>query len=182
MEAAIAAKQAGKIRYIGFTGHKDPAIHLRMLQVAEKHNFHFDTVQMPVNVMDAHFRSFTKEVLPVAIKQGIGILAMKTFGDNYVLQSKTVEAVEALHYSMNLPVSVIITGIRLQTCSGSGAQRRTHLPALDGNSGCKPCSNALALQLRPADSSPSKPHLTSTVRHRIQNGLDNTLSSRNPME
>jgi len=111
MEAAIAAKQAGKIRYIGFTGHKDPAIHLRMLQVAEKHNFHFDTVQMPVNVMDAHFRSFTKEVLPVAIKQGIGVLAMKTFGDNYVLQSKAVEAVEALHYSMNLPVSVIITGI-----------------------------------------------------------------------
>lgn len=111
MEAAIAAKQAGKIRYIGFTGHKDPAIHLRMLQVAEKHGFHFDAVQMPVNVMDAHFRSFTKEVLPVAIKQGIGVLAMKTFGDNYVLQSKVVEATEALHYSMNLPVSVIITGI-----------------------------------------------------------------------
>jgi predicted aldo/keto reductase-like oxidoreductase len=111
MEAAIAARQAGKIRYIGFTGHKDPAVHLRMLETAQKHNFHFDTVQMPINVMDAHFRSFTKEVMPVAIKQGIGILAMKTFGDPYILKSNTVQPIEALHYSLTLPVSVIITGI-----------------------------------------------------------------------
>src|SRR5580692_10430291 len=89
IEAAIAARQAGKIRYIGFTGHKDPAVHLRMLAMAQKHSFHFDTVQMPVNVMDAHFRSFTREVIPVAIKQGIGVLAMKTFGDPYILKSNT---------------------------------------------------------------------------------------------
>jgi aryl-alcohol dehydrogenase-like predicted oxidoreductase len=111
IEAAIAARQAGKIRYIGFTGHKDPAVHLRMLEMAQKHNFHFDTIQMPINVMDAHFRSFTKEVMPVALKQGIGVLAMKTFGDHFILDSKTVEPMEALHYGLTQPVSVVITGI-----------------------------------------------------------------------
>jgi aryl-alcohol dehydrogenase-like predicted oxidoreductase len=111
IEAAVAARQAGKIRYIGFTGHKDPQILLRMLEIADQHNFHFDTVQMPINVMDAHFRSFEKEVLPVAQKKGIGVLAMKTFGDNFILGSKTVEAIPALHYSLTLPVSVVITGI-----------------------------------------------------------------------
>jgi uncharacterized protein len=111
IEAAIAARQAGKIRYIGFTGHKDPIVHLRMLETAQKHNFHFDTVQMPINVMDAHFRSFTKDVMPIALKQGIGVLAMKTFGDPYILQSNTVQPIEALHYSLTLPVSVVITGI-----------------------------------------------------------------------
>jgi aryl-alcohol dehydrogenase-like predicted oxidoreductase len=111
LEAAVAARQAGKIRYIGFTGHKDPAVHLRMLETAQKHGFHFDTVQMPINVMDAHFRSFEKEVMPVAVKQGIGVLAMKTFGDHYILDSNTVEPVEALHYSLTQPVSVVITGI-----------------------------------------------------------------------
>jgi Predicted oxidoreductases of the aldo/keto reductase family len=111
IEAAVAARQAGKIRYIGFTGHKDPAVHLRMLETAKKHDFHFDTVQMPINVMDAHFRSFTKEVMPVALQQGIAVLAMKTFGDPFILQSKTVEPIEALHYGLTQPVSVVITGI-----------------------------------------------------------------------
>jgi uncharacterized protein len=111
VEAAVLAREAGKIRYIGFTGHKDPAVHLRMLEIAKKHSFHFDTVQMPINVMDAHFRSFAKEVMPVALKQGIGILAMKTFGDPYILNSKTVEPIEALHYGLTQPVSVVITGI-----------------------------------------------------------------------
>ncbi|HEY0796772.1 MAG TPA: aldo/keto reductase [Acidisarcina sp.] len=115
MEAAVAARQAGKIRYIGFTGHKDPMVHLRMLEMAKTHNFHFDTVQMPVNVMDAHFRSFTKEVMPVAIKQGIGVLAMKTFGDHYILDSKIVQPLEALHYGLTQPVSVVITGIDSET-------------------------------------------------------------------
>ena len=111
IEAAIHAKQAGKIRHIGFTGHKDPAVHLRMLETAQKHSFHFDTVQMPINVMDAHFRSFTLEVMPVALKQGTGILAMKTFGDPYILKSNTVQPIEALHYGLTQPVSVVITGI-----------------------------------------------------------------------
>ncbi len=111
IEAAIAARKAGKIRYIGFTGHKDPAVHLRMLETAQKHGFHFDTVQMPINVMDAHFRSFTKEVMPVALKQGVGVLAMKTFGDHFILDSNTVQPIEALHYGLTQPVSVVITGI-----------------------------------------------------------------------
>ena len=111
LEAAVAARQAGKIRYIGFTGHKDPHIHLRMLEIADQHNFHFDTVQMPINVMDAHFRSFTREVMPVAIKKGIGVLAMKTFGDSFILATKLVEPVDMLHYGLTQPVSVVITGI-----------------------------------------------------------------------
>jgi aryl-alcohol dehydrogenase-like predicted oxidoreductase len=111
MEAAVAARQAGKIRYIGFTGHKDPAVHLRMLETAQQHGFHFDTVQMPVNVMDAHFRSFTKEVIPVAIKQGIGILAMKSLAEGFILESKTAGPIEALHYTLTQPVSVVITGM-----------------------------------------------------------------------
>ncbi len=72
MEAMLEAKKAGKVRYIGFTGHKDPYVHLRMLDHARKHDFHFDTVQMPLNVMDAHFRSFTREVLPALTREGIG--------------------------------------------------------------------------------------------------------------
>jgi uncharacterized protein len=115
IEAAVAARQAGKIRYIGFTGHKDPAVHLRMLEIAEKHSFHFDTVQMPINVMDAHFRSFTHQVMPVAIKQGIGVLAMKTFGDHFILTSNTVQPIEALHYGLTQPVSTVITGIDSMT-------------------------------------------------------------------
>ncbi|HEX4496979.1 MAG TPA: aldo/keto reductase [Thermoanaerobaculia bacterium] len=111
LEAVLAAKKAGKVRYIGFTGHKDPKIHLHMIATAQAHQFHFDTVQMPLNVMDAHFKSFETEVLPVAIQQGIGVLGMKSMGDQIILNSKAVTAVECLHYAMNLPVSVVITGI-----------------------------------------------------------------------
>ncbi len=111
IEAVQEAKQVGKIRYIGFTGHKDPSVHLRMFETADKHGFHFDTVQMPINVMDAHFRSFLNGVAPVAKEHGTGILAMKTFGDPYILQSKTVTPMEALHFGLNSPASVVITGI-----------------------------------------------------------------------
>jgi uncharacterized protein len=129
IEAAVAAKNAGKIRYIGFTGHKDPAVHLRMLETAQKHSFHFDTVQMPINVMDAHFRSFAKEVMPVALKQGIGILAMKTFGDHFILNSNTVQPIEALHYGLTQPVSVVITGIdNTQTLDQAFEAARTFKP------------------------------------------------------
>jgi predicted aldo/keto reductase-like oxidoreductase len=110
IEAALEAKDAGTIRYIGFTGHKSPAIHLRMLETAAEHGFHFDTVQMPLNVMDAHFESFEKKVLPVLVKEGIGVLGMKPLGDRQIPASKTVSPVECLHYAMNLPTSVVITG------------------------------------------------------------------------
>jgi uncharacterized protein len=111
IEAVQEAKQAGKIRHIGFTGHKDPSVHLRMFEIADKHGFHFDTVQMPINVMDAHFRSFLNGVAPVAQQHGTAILAMKTFGDHFILQSNTVTPMEALHFGLNSPASVVITGI-----------------------------------------------------------------------
>jgi uncharacterized protein len=111
IEAVQEAKQAGKIHHIGFTGHKDPSVHLRMFETADKHGFHFDTVQMPINVMDAHFRSFLNGVVPVAQEHGTAILAMKTFGDPYILQSKTVTPMEALHFGLNSPASVVITGL-----------------------------------------------------------------------
>jgi len=110
-EALVAAKKAGKIRYIGFTGHKDPHIHLYMLKVAAGHRFHFDTVQMPLNVMDAHFRSFAQMVLPELVKEGIGVLGMKSMGDSVILKSKTVSPIECLHYALSLPTAVVITGI-----------------------------------------------------------------------
>jgi predicted aldo/keto reductase-like oxidoreductase len=110
-EAVLAAKKAGKVRYIGFTGHKDPLVHLRMLEVARTHDFRFDTVQMPLNVMDAHFRSFSHKVVPFLVKEGVGVLGMKSMGDGLILQSKTVTPIECLHYAMNLPTSVVITGI-----------------------------------------------------------------------
>jgi aryl-alcohol dehydrogenase-like predicted oxidoreductase len=114
MEAMLEAQKAGKLRFIGFTGHKDPYVHLRMLDHARAHNLHFDTVQMPLNVMDAHFRSFTHEVLPVVISEGIAPLGMKCFGDHYILGSNTVTPIEALHYCLNLPTAVQITGIDSQ--------------------------------------------------------------------
>jgi aryl-alcohol dehydrogenase-like predicted oxidoreductase len=111
MEAVVEAKKAGKIRFIGFTGHKDPHIHLYMLKVAEEHGFHFDTVQMPLNVLDAHFRSFGQLVLPELVKQQIGVLGMKSMGDSVILKSKVVTPIECLHYALSLPTSVVITGI-----------------------------------------------------------------------
>ena len=108
--ALLEARDAGKIRYIGFTGHKDPRIHLYMLEVAAEYGFTFDAVQMPMNVMDAHYRSFEKMVLPQLVKQDIGVLAMKTLANGMILKSKTVSAIECLQYAMNLPTSVVITG------------------------------------------------------------------------
>src|SRR5580693_2532560 len=110
LEAVLDAQKAGKIRYIGFTGHKSPDIHLKMLATASKHGFAFDAVQMPLNVMDAHYNSFEKKVLPVLLKDDSGVLGMKPMGDHFILESKTATAVECLHYAMNLPTSVVITG------------------------------------------------------------------------
>jgi aryl-alcohol dehydrogenase-like predicted oxidoreductase len=109
--ALVDAQRAGKIRYIGFTGHKDPHIHLHMLDVAREHGFLFDTVQMPLNVMDAHYRSFGKLVLPELVRQGIGVLGMKPMANGIILKSKTVSPIECLRYALNLPTSVVITGV-----------------------------------------------------------------------
>ena len=113
VEAAMEARKAGKIRFIGFTGHKDPAIHLYMLQVARKHGFQFDTVLMPSNVMDGHYRSFAREAMPVALQDGLGVLTMKPFGGGpgVILKSNTATPIECLHYALNLPTSTVITGL-----------------------------------------------------------------------
>lgn len=108
--ALVEARKAGKIRYIGFTGHKDPRIHLHMLEVAKDNDFSFDTVQMPLNVMDAHYRSFEKLVLPELVKKKIGVLGMKSMANGIILKSRKVTAIECLHYALNLPTSVVITG------------------------------------------------------------------------
>jgi len=109
--ALQAARKAGKLRYIGFTGHKDPAIHLAMLEAANKAGFHFDTVQMPLNVLDAHYKSFEQNVLPVLQARGIGVLGMKSMGSGDILKSGVVQPEECLRYALSLPTSVVITGI-----------------------------------------------------------------------
>ena len=111
VEALLEAKKAGKIRYIGFTGHKDPVVHLRMLEVAKAHNFHFDSAQMPLNILDAQFRSFAHEVVPKLVEQGIAVLGMKPMSAGALPQRGLATGVECLHYALTLPTSVVITGI-----------------------------------------------------------------------
>ena len=107
IEALVEARKAGKLRFIGFTGHKDPRIHRKMIETG----FAFDTVQMPLNVLDAHYRSFEKEVLPLALQRGIAVLGMKSMGAGLILESGAASAVECLRYAMSIPgVSVTITG------------------------------------------------------------------------
>jgi aryl-alcohol dehydrogenase-like predicted oxidoreductase len=110
IEALVRARDAGKLRFIGFTGHKSPAIHRRMLATAAAHGFRFDTVQMPLNVMDPHYDSFEKNVLPLLVQDEIGVLGMKSMGDKIILASGAASAIECLHYAMSLPASVVITG------------------------------------------------------------------------
>jgi len=130
--ALVEARQAGKLRYIGFTGHKDPHIHLYTLELARAKGFRFDTVQMPLNVMDAHFRSFEKLVLPELVRQNIGVLGMKSMGGGVLLKSGAVTPVECLRYALSLPTSVVITGI----------DKLQHLDqAVDVASGFTPMSN-----------------------------------------
>jgi len=109
--ALIDAQKAGKIRYIGFTGHKDPRVHLYMLEVAHAHGVRFDAVQMPLNVMDAHFRSFEQLVLPELVRQGIGAIGMKALANGIILRSNTLSAVDCLRYALSLQTSVVVTGV-----------------------------------------------------------------------
>ncbi len=110
MEALADAKRAGKVRFIGFTGHKSPSLHLAMLDAADAHGFRFDTVQMPLNVLDAHFDSFERRVLPRLLEQGIGVLGMKPMADGRIVYEGIAAAEECLRYAMSLPVSTVITG------------------------------------------------------------------------
>jgi aryl-alcohol dehydrogenase-like predicted oxidoreductase len=109
--AFLEAQKAGKLRFIGFTGHKDPQIHLHFLEVADSYDIKIDAAQMPVNVMDWHYRSFSKLVVPQLVKRKMGVLAMKTMANGIILKSKTATPIECLHYAMSQPVSVVIAGI-----------------------------------------------------------------------
>ena len=109
--AMLEAQKAGKLRYIGFTGHKDPRIHLYMLEVARENGFTFDAVQMPLNVMDAHFRSFEKLVVPELVADGTGVLGMKSMANGIILKAGVVTPMECLHYALSLPTSVVIAGM-----------------------------------------------------------------------
>ncbi len=146
MEAVLEAKKQGKVRYIGFTGHKSPDIHLKMLETAFAHQFTFDAVQMPLNVMDAHYNSFEKKVLPVLVKRGIGVLGMKPMGDAIILRSKAATPVECLHYAMSLPTSVVITG-----CESMSILQQ----ALDAARSFKPMSKEEVAQLLAKTASPA---------------------------
>jgi aryl-alcohol dehydrogenase-like predicted oxidoreductase len=109
LEALSAAKQQGKVRFVGFTGHKDPAIHLDMLN----RGFAFDTVQFPVNPFDPSYRSFEKEVLPVAVQKGMAVLSMKSMGGSgEAISHGALTPTEALSYAMSVPgVSTTISGM-----------------------------------------------------------------------
>jgi len=133
-EALLEAKRQGKVRFVGFTGHKDPSIHLKMLS----HNFPFDTVQMPLNCLDATFRSFETNVLPEANRRGIAALGMKSLGGSgELVREGAVIVTMGLRYAMSLPVAVTISGIdslrvlhqNLQVARGfqplSGAEMQT---------------------------------------------------------
>lgn len=110
LEALLEAKKAGKLRYIGFTGHKDPAVHLRMLEVAAQHKFHFDTAQMPINILDGSFRSFSNQVVPKLGEQGIALLGMKPLASGAIPQNQIATAEECLQYALSMPTSVVING------------------------------------------------------------------------
>ena len=108
IEALAQAKQQGKVRFVGFTGHKDPAIHLKMLA----HDYPFDTCQLPLNCFDATFRSFEQRVLPELNRRGIAPLGMKSMGgEGDAVRKRAVTAAEALRYAMSLPVATTVSGI-----------------------------------------------------------------------
>jgi uncharacterized protein len=107
-EALAKAKQQGKVRFVGFTGHKDPAIHLKMLS----HNFPFDAVQMPLNCLDATFHSFERQVLPEVNRRGMAALGMKSLGGSgEIVRNGAIKVDDALRYAMSLPVATTISGI-----------------------------------------------------------------------
>jgi predicted aldo/keto reductase-like oxidoreductase len=109
-EAVIAAKKAGKVRYVGFTGHKDPSIHLHMLDMAKKNGFHFDSCQMPLNVLDYNFRSFAHQVVPRLVAEKTAVLGMKPLAMGLIFKLNGVNAIDCLHYALNLPTSVVMNG------------------------------------------------------------------------
>jgi aryl-alcohol dehydrogenase-like predicted oxidoreductase len=157
--ALLEAKQQGKLRYIGFTGHKDPHIHLHMLDVARQHGFHFDAVQMPLNVMDAHYRSFEKLVLPELVRDRIGVLGMKPLAAGVILKSGNVSALECLRYALRLPTTVVITGIdKLEYLDQACEAARTYAQVTDAD-----VASLLTRTRQPAASGEFEPFKTTSI-------------------
>jgi uncharacterized protein len=125
------ARQDGKIRFIGFTGHKSPDMHLNMIHTADKHGFTFDTVQMPVNALDVHYESFGQKVIPVANEHRMAVLGMKPLSNGAILKAGTVSAVDALHYAMSVPVTVTITGCQSQANLEQALALARHFKPMD---------------------------------------------------
>jgi uncharacterized protein len=107
IKAAVDARKAGKVRFIGFTGHKDPHIHLKMLGKP----FEWDTAQMPINALDAHYRSFQNQVVPVCLEKKVGVIGMKGYGGNGIIAKSGLTAAEAYRYALSLPVSTQVVGL-----------------------------------------------------------------------
>jgi predicted aldo/keto reductase-like oxidoreductase len=167
LEAALAARQAGKIRYIGFTGHKSADIHLHMLETAAAHDFTFDTVQMPLNVLDAHSSGFARRVLPAAVARKMGVLGMKPLtGEGKILDSKAVSPFECLHYAMNLPVSVVITGCdSVPIVQQAVEAARSFRPMTDAQVAALLAKTAMLAQVGKLELYKSSEHFDGTAKH-----------------
>jgi predicted aldo/keto reductase-like oxidoreductase len=153
------ARQAGKLRYVGFTGHKDPRIFLYMLEMSRERGIRFDAVQMPLNVMDAHYRSFEKVVLPELVNDGIGVLGMKSMANGIILKSGTVTALECLQYALRLPTSVVITGIdRLELIDQACEAARTF-----GEMSDQEVTSLLGRTAKPASRGEFEPFKTTSI-------------------
>lgn len=128
IDVAVEARKAGKVRFIGFTGHKDPRIHLKMLSK----DFAWDASQMPLNALDAHYRSFAKQVLPVLVQRGIGPVAMKSLASGPIHTKVGVPVKEAMRYTLSLPVSTVVSGIRtMEQMKENASIARTFQPMSD---------------------------------------------------
>ncbi len=107
IRAAVEAREQGKVRFIGFTGHKDIRFHLEMLKKA----FHWNSSQMPINILDAHYRSFQKEVVPVCNRQNVGVVGMKGLAGGRIARQLGLDAALCRRYSLSLPISTLVCGI-----------------------------------------------------------------------
>lgn len=166
IEAMREAQRQGKTRFLGFTGHKSPALHLRMLDAAKKHGFRFDAVQLPLNVLDAHFDSFERRVVPRLVDEEIGVLGMKPLGAGHVLETRAATAPECLRYALSLPTSVVITGIdSLEILDQALKVARGFVPLTDDERSALLARTAKAAEGGAHEKYKTSKHFDATSRH-----------------